>query len=748
MKHINIYLLSLAVLAVSCSRNDVSFGDRSIEELVGVLTVEQKANMVVGPLRGIETPPYPAPGMPVRQSDPQNTNLSTGEVKGAAAYSYAVDSLFIPSITYADGPAGVRIDPMREGTDRTFYCTAFPTGTCLAASWDEKAVEKVAGTIGNEAREYGVDVLLAPGLNIHRNPLCGRNFEYYSEDPYLTGRMAVAYTRGVQSQNVGVSPKHFAVNNQETLRNGVDVIVSERAVREIYLKAFEMVVKEAQPWTVMSSYNKINGVLASENRRLLTDILRNEWGFDGVVMTDWWAERNGAAQQAAGNDLLLPGSQHQYDEVLAGLQDGTLTQEQLDRNVTNILKLIAKTNTFAGYEHSDAPDLDAHAEVARSIGSQGMVLLENRGNTLPLAGGLDMALFGNAGYDTYVGGTGSGNVNRRYKINIAEGLEEAGYGIYRALADKYRTYVFSEKERMGGENFWWIPKVEEMKLEVEEVEEALFASDAAVYVLSRMAGEGYDRSLAEGDYYLNAAERSNMDIVLAAARKEGKKVILLLNMGGMVELERELLDRFDAVLHIWLPGQEAGRCVADVISGKVTPSGKLPFTWAADYADYPSSGDFPLSEGSDRAVDYKEDIYIGYRHFDRSGAMPLYPFGYGLSYTEFAYEDFKTDIDGDTVVAEITVRNTGSCPGRETVQIYVSSPESVADRPVKELKAFGKTGTLKPGEAERLAVRFRKEDLSVFADGAWIIPQGEYEFHVGASAQDIRLTEKKNITTK
>ena len=322
------------------------FGDRTIDEVVDQLMQEQKVNLLIGVSRGPANPPEQAPGMPVRHSHEVVTSMAVGRVAGAAADGYGIDSLGIPSIVLADGPAGLRINPTRENDNDTYYCTAFPTGTSLAASWDVEGVQKVAEDMGNEVKEYGVDILLAPAINIHRNPLCGRNFEYYSEDPLLTGCIATAFVGGIQSNGVGTSVKHFAVNNQETMRNGIDAQVSERALREIYLKGFEMTVKKAKPWTIMSSYNKINGVLASENEWLLEDVLRKEWGFDGIVMTDWWAEENGARQEAAGNDLLMPGTQHQYDEVMAGLKEGTLTQKQLDRNVRRMLDVISRTPVF------------------------------------------------------------------------------------------------------------------------------------------------------------------------------------------------------------------------------------------------------------------------------------------------------------------------------------------------------------------------------------------------------------------
>lgn len=734
-----LFAVLVCIFLTGCRHgNPEMYGDRPVSEILDALTLEQKVNLVVGTVRGTVNPPYPAPGMPVRKSEGPATNLSSGTVKGAAAYSYPVDSLGIPVVTYADGPAGVRIDPVREGDSHTYYCTAFPTGGSLAASWDTAAVRAVAAAIGNEAKEYGVDILLAPGINIQRNPLCGRNFEYYSEDPVLAGRIAAAYVDGVQSNNVGVSVKHFAVNNQETMRNGINVKVSERAMREIYLRAFEYVVRESSPWTVMSSYNKINGILASENRWLLTDLLRGEWGFDGAVVTDWWAEENGARQQSAGNDLLMPGSGHQYDEIVEGIKSGVLSEEQLDRNVANILKLTAKTNSFAGYERSDSPDLDGHARIAREYGSQGMVLLENDDRTLPLSDGCSIALFGTAAYDTFVGGTGSGNVNRKYKINIDEGLEEAGFVLSPSMSRTYRDYVSAEKARLGEGNFWWVPVIEELRLRESSVEKAVAESDVAVYVLGRMAGEGGDRQLVPGDYYLGECETANMNAVVGAAHKAGKKAVLLLNMGSIVDMKG--CPDFDAVLHVWLPGQEAGRCVADVVSGKVNPSGKLPVTWAAGYEDYPSAADFPYSDGSDREVSYKEDIYVGYRYFDKKGIVPLYPFGYGMSYTDFTYGAMSVSRKDGLFTVELEVTNSGDVAGREAVQLYVSLPDTVADRPEKELKAFAKTPVLEPGGSCRVVMNFTEDDLAYYADGSgWTSAKGTYTVYAASSSADIRL---------
>lgn len=729
------------------NEQDIKFGDKSIDELVGLLTQEQKVNLVIGVSRGPANPPEEAPGMPVRHSHEVVTSISVGRVAGAAADGYGIDSLSIPSIVLADGPAGLRINPTRENDKNTYYCTAFPTGTSLAASWDVEGVRHVTEDMGNEVKEYGVDILLAPAINIHRNPLCGRNFEYYSEDPLLTGAIATAYIEGIQSNGVGTSLKHFAVNSQETMRNGIDAQVSERALREIYLKGFEMAVKQAKPWTLMSSYNKVNGVLASENEWLLETVLRGEWGFDGIVMTDWWAEENGARQQAAGNDLLMPGTQHQYDEVMAGLKDGTLTEEQLDRNVRRMLDVISRTPVFNGYKNTNKPDLKAHAQTARRQAAQGMVLLENENATLPLKQNQKVALFGIASYDTFVGGSGSGNVNRKYKVNINEGLANAGYTQSETVSERYKAYLKAEKAKLGEENFWVVPDIKELAIDEATVKTAISESDVAIVTISRMAGEGGDRKLEPGDYYLSKTEQKMVQQVLKAAHKEKKPAVLLLNMGSIIDLSNYGEEKFDAILHVWMPGQEAGNAVADVLSGKVSPSGRLPMTWAKHYEDYPSAKDFPLSAGSDRAVRYEEDVFVGYRGFEKNGVEPLYPFGHGLSYTTFEYDNVNIEEKNDSYVVTLDVKNTGKAKGAEVVQLYVAAPKGTMEKPVKELRAFGKTHELQPGEVQRLELTFTRQDLASFDEEQkqWVTDPGTYKAMLAASAADVKMTKEFEV---
>lgn len=757
-------MIAMTTLAAGCSTTEVRLGDKTVEDIIAQMTLEEKANFVVGTERIKVYPPDRAPGMPERanftpafqarldscKTDEErallmvSTSTSATRVQGAAGQHYQLERLGLQPIVYADGPAGLRIDPKRlneQGVEdgNEYYCTAFPVGAALASSWDVDLVRDVTTAIGNETKEYGVDVLLAPGVNIHRSPLCGRNFEYFSEDPVVAGHIASAYIDGVQSNGVGVSLKHFAVNNQETCRNGVDAQVSERALREIYLRGFEYAVRNSQPWTIMTSYNKINGTLASENKWLITDVLRGEWGFEGFVMTDWWAEENGARQIAAGNDLLMPGTERQYDEIVAAVKDGSLPEAQLDACVERIMNVMAKTPTYQGYAYTSKPDLKAHAEVTRRAATDGMVLLKNEGETLPLSA-KKVALFGTASYDLLVGGSGSGNVNRKYKISLNEGLKNAGVALIDAQEQKNIKYIADVKATQPKENFWAVPTVPEMPLTVADVKAAIAEAEVAVFTLSRMAGEGGDRKVEKGDYLLSDVETENIRLVCDEAHAAGKKAVLVLNMGNMVDLT-DVVGMPDAILHAWMGGQEMGNSLADVLLGKVYPSGKLTFTWAKRYEDYPSAANFPCSDGNAAITRYVEDILVGYRHFLTKNIEPLFPFGFGLSYTTFEYSDVKATTSGDEVRLTVTVKNSGKKEGREIVQLYAAQPKvDGLLQAARELKAFGKTKALKPGESETLTLTCKRSDLGYYdeAKHEWTVPAGDYRLLVGASCTDIR----------
>ena len=471
---------------------------------------------------------------------------------------------------------------------------------------------------------------LTPALNIHRSPLCGRNFEYYSEDPFVSGKMASAMVAGIQSQNIVATPKHFACNNKETNREESDSIVSERALREIYLKGFEICVKEAKPLNIMTSYNKINGVYASENTYTLTDILRGEWQFDGFVMTDWWAEEDPIRMQIAGNDMLMPGTQLQIDTLIAAVKGGRLDEKILDRNLLNILRIIKRTPSFRKQAGQTIPTYDkdslltAHAQLARQVASKGMVLLKND-YTLPLRNRMrsSIALLGKGSYDTYVGGTGSGCVTRPYKIVLSDALTQAGYMLDTALQNQYTQHINHSRSVQPAESAWYMPYVSELTYTPAQLNQMAATNDMAILTIQRMAGEGGDRQLIKGDYYLTDEEENLIINASKAFHKQGKKLILVLNIGSPIELTN-IVDYADAILLAWLPGQEAGNAIVDVLTGITPPMGKLPMPFYYDYQDAPSATNFPLSDGDPNKVCYREGMNQPQR--------TLYPLGYGLTY--------------------------------------------------------------------------------------------------------------------
>ena len=479
---------------------------KNIDQVLQELTLKEKASLVVGAgyrsmLAGILGSKVPVPG--------------------AAGMTRPIPRLGIPAIVLSDGPAGVRIEPRRKGSDASFYCTGFPIGSLLASTWNTELVERVGEAIGNEALEYGVDVMLAPGMNLQRNPLCGRNFEYFSEDPYLSGKTAAAYTRGIQSQGVGACLKHYAANNQETNRFWNDSRVPEDVLRKLYLRNFEIAVKESAPWTIMASYNRLNGVHTQQDSWLLTDVLRGEWGFQGLVMTDWTGRRDTAAQIEAGCDLMEPGKHSQIRELVRKVKRGELPEAALDTCVRRVLELIVKTPTFKGYRPSLQPDLEAHASVAREAAEEGIVLLENREGALPLAHGTAVALFGVGSYETLAGGTGSGHVHRPYVVSLDEGLRKEGFTVEESLAGIYTQYIGKNRPRgsslsrmLGG------PATPEMTIGREAIEAVSEGADIAVLTLSRQAGEGGDRHL-EGDFLLTEGERQMLADISETFHRKG-----------------------------------------------------------------------------------------------------------------------------------------------------------------------------------------------------------------------------------
>lgn len=725
----------------------------NIAEVVAAMTPEEKCTLLIG-------------GRAKMFNGIGNTNVG---VPGAAGTINGIPRLGIPTIVLADGPAGLRISPLREGDERTFYCTGFPVATMLSSTWNPDLVREVGACMGNEVLEYGVDVLLAPGTNIHRNPLCGRNFEYYSEDPLLSGTMAAAFISGVQSNGVGTSIKHFALNNQELNRLANDAIVSERAMREIYLRNFEYAIRGAKPWTIMTSYNFINGEHASESPRILTDILRGEWGFEGTVMTDWSGGYNTPAQIHAGNDLIQPGHDWRYDELLAAVRDGSLPMEELDRSVTRVLELVVKCPAFRGYKPSNAPDLEAHAKVCKRAADEGVILLKNSSSVLPVPADRTVALFGTTSYDFIAGGTGSGDVHRPYVVDLKEGLANAGYTLDPDVDAFYTGYMEDEKARCarvdGKKRNWHVDAERAIEVVPEElISSAAVSSDVAFISFGRIFGEGKDRDYFYS-YLLTRDERRLLDSVSSAFHAKGKKVVVVLNVGGVVEMHS--WNRLaDAILLCWQPGQEGGNTVASVLSGEVNPSGRLPMTISKSYDREPSAGNFPLIHADKpfnysyyrqlkdkrphvvKDIDYtkyEEGIYVGYRHFctfDRKGAE--YPFGFGLSYTSFAWSKMKVEaVEGGWNV-KVTVRNKGKVAGKDVVQIYVKAPRRGLDKPARELRGFAKTPLLAPGESCEVNVFVPAGSLASYDESAssWVVEKGRYTFMAARNSMDCQLRKR------
>ena len=748
----------------------------NIDEVMKAMTLEEKARLLVGGANNFF-------------GDQAVVGGEATLVPGAAGTSPEIERLGIPATVLTDGPAGVRIDPTRKGTSQTFYATGFPIGTCLASTWNEELVTRVGEAIGNETKEYRCDVILGPGMNLHRNPLCGRNFEYYSEDPLVTGKIAAAYIRGVQSQGVGVSAKHFAVNSQETDRTSVDERVSQRAARELYLRGFEIAVRESDPWTIMASYNKVNGQFSMGNHDLLTKILRDDWGFRGIVMTDWIGIRKGLetiTEVQAGNDLMEPGQPAQVNEIVEGVKSGKLDIADVDRNVRRMLEYIVKTPSFKQYPASNKPDFKAHAAITRQSACEGIVLLKNNG-ALPFRteqGNNNsqfsilnsqfiktVALFGENSYDFLSGGTGSGCVHPPYVVDMLEGLKNAGIKSSVTLTDIYRKYIDYAKTKFQAERHpakWFQTemmgqqKYPEISISPIAINKEVEAADAAIITIGRQAGEGIDRDI-QTEFNLIPEEHALIIDVCNAFHQAGKPVIVIINSGSVIETA-SWSGYPDAILCAWQPGMEGGNSVADLLTGKVNPSGKLTMTWPLAATDHPSTKGYPGTmdfytyqvtrgyTGQVQGYDYTnhdEDIYVGYRYFDSFDREVAYPFGYGLSYTSFAYSKPVVKVIGDKVNVSVIVKNIGSVSGKEVAQVYVSAPKGKIEKPAQELKAFAKTRELNPGEQQTLTMQIPVRMLASFDEknSQWLTEGGEYCFRIGASSRDIRQTVNAKIGT-
>ena len=724
----------------------------NIDEVLKAMTLEEKAQLLIGG------------GNDAFVGSGAMLGHQKKLVDGAAGTTVAIPRLGIPATVVADGPAGVHIDAHRDNTDQTFFATGFPIGTCLASTWNTDLVEQVGRAIGNETLEYGIDVILGPGMNLHRNPLCGRNFEYYSEDPIVTGLIGAAVIKGIQSQGVGVSAKHFAVNSQETARTKVDERVSQRAIRELYLKGFETAVRQSEPWTLMSSYNIINGVYAQGNKDLLTTILRDEWGYKGIVMTDWIGKRDKLPTEqevTAGNDLMMPGYPAQAEDIVQAVKTGRLDIKDVDRNVRNMLAYIVKTPRFKGYQFSNKPDLKAHAAVTRQSSTEGMVLLKNTG-VLPIRNLKTVALFGVNSYDFLSGGLGSGCVNVPYVVDMVTGLKNIGVTTTPLLTEIYQNYVKYAKVKLKADKnpiMWFLdqgqPKLDEIEISDRCVQHEVQEADAAVITIGRQAGEGMDRKI-DGEFNLTREEQDMIFRVSDQFHAQGKPVIVIINSGSVMETV-SWRDRADAILCAWQPGEEGGNSVADVLTGKANPSGKLTMTWPIAATDHPSTRNFPQDldmytyremQGWDSGIpnesftNHEEDIYVGYRYFDTFDKQVAYPFGFGLSYTTFEFSQPKVKVGSDKVTVTVNVKNTGSVSGKEVAQVYVTAPKGTIEKPVHELKAFAKTRELQPGESQTLQMQLAVRDLASFdeAGSQWLAEEGQYTFRIGSSSRDLPLS--------
>lgn len=634
---------------------------------------------------------------------------------GASAWTTTpVERLGIPEMIVSDGPHGVRRVPdVNEMGMQSLPATCFPTASCLASTWDVDLIRQMGIALGEECIALNVDVLLGPGVNMKRSPLGGRNFEYFSEDPYLAGELATSFINGVQSKGVGVSLKHYAANNQEFQRFSISAEVDERTLREIYLPAFEKAVKQAQPWTVMCSYNKVNGIFASEHHELLTDILKDEWGFEGLVVSDWGAVRNRVTALKAGLDWEMPGPQdRRVKAVVDAVRSGELDEAVLNESVRRILRIVfkAKETPKVGVF-----DVDAHHELAHKIASEGIVLLKNDG-ILPLRGQQHIAVIGRSAENAHFQGGGSSHINA---TKVAMPFKELQFHAKNAEL----TYA----EGYPGDNSFRQDLIDQA------VTLAQSADVALLYIAlpSFKESEGYDRR------DLDLTEQQ-IALIKAVAKVQPKTVVVL-NNGAPVAMS-EWLDSVSAVLEGWMMGQAGGAALADILFGRVNPSGKLGETFPLKLADTPSNINFPGDAGK---VHYGEGMFIGYRYYDAKQMPVLFPFGHGLSYTTFEYnnarvstENFK-DVDGLTVTVDIT--NTGKLAGKETVQVYVHDHKSSLIRPEKELKGFAKV-ELQPGETKPASIPLDFRSFAYYHPEykQWITEDGDFDLLIGASSSDIR----------
>ena len=626
----------------------------------------------------------------------------------------------VPSIMVCDGPHGLRkkdYDKTGSSLNNSVPSICYPTAAATAASWDPDMIKEMGVALGKKCLKEQVGVLLGPGINMKRSPLCGRNFEYFSEDPVLAGEMAAGLIDGVQSMGVGTSLKHFCVNSQETRRMTVSEVVDERALREIYLRGFEIAVKKSQPWTVMNSYNRINGVHGSENKHTQWEILREDWGFEGAVVSDWGAVNDRVEGLKAGNDIEMPSSCGSGTEkIIAAVKDGSLDEKVLDERALTILKLIEKAAAGAkeNYEYNDADD----QPLARAIAGKCMVLLKNEGGILPLAKDKKIAVIGDMAKNPRYQGAGSSQINPTKIDNAFDELQAMGYNV--EYAQGYERSIKKEKKN---------PPL------IKAAAELAAKCDIAVVfagLTDDFESEGFDRQ------HMRMPDSHNT--LIDEVVKANPNTVVVLAGGSPVEMPWN--DSVKAILNSYLGGQAGGGAVADILSGAVNPSGKLPETYPIAYEDTPAYNFYP---GNPATVEHRESIYIGYRYYEKANKAVRYPFGFGLSYTSFDYSDIsldKSEMDeNDKLTVTFKVKNTGDAAGYETAQLYVADKESTIFRPVKELKAFKKVW-LESGEEKEITLELCRRAFAFWnvKTNSWCVESGDFDILVGASSADIRLT--------
>jgi beta-glucosidase len=636
-----------------------------------------------------------------------------------------IERLGIPALTMTDGPHGVRAN--RTGPERQHGpATSFPTGVSMAASWDPELIERVGSALAEETLALGCDILLGPCVNIVRTPLAGRNFESYAEDPYLAGKIGVGWVNGLQNRGVGASLKHYACNNQEIERMRGDSIVDERTLREIYLRQFEMVVKEADPWTVMCAYNRVNGSYASQNVHLQRDILKGEWQYEGVIISDWGANHTTTESVAGGLDIEMPGPAKYYGQLLVeAVVNWQIDESYLDDAASRILRMIVRSGRMdsEAAERRGAINTQAHQDLARELAESSVTLLKNAESVLPIADVDTIAVIGPNASEARIGGGGSSYLEPPYRISPLEGLQKV-------FGDDDVTLAYAK----GCDN-----TVEPSALKPEDNEQldqaVQLATQADVAVIFAGMPRGYE---SEGHDRPHMRLPGVQDALIQAVAKANPNTIVVLNCGAPVEMP--WADAVPGIVLAYYPGQEGGRAVARVLTGAVNPSGKLPVTFPVHYRDNPTIMNYPGT----REVRYGEGLFVGYRYYDKKDIAPLFPFGHGLSYTTFEYDNLQmpaSAVQGEPVSISLTIQNAGLVTGKEVVQLYVRDPESSLVRPVKELKRFEKV-TLEPGEKTEISFRLDDEAL-VFYDpyqGQWVVEPGQYDVLIGSSSRDIRLS--------